>query len=198
MVYISIIPDPSLKQRLKNLNVEIKNHFYERKRKNVRRNIVPGNGKSLWKAVLEAKDVNEEELPNKMFENGVQIETNELEEAFAELFESKVKQLSDKANIDENVYNGWRKLPEVYDYNFMTEINVKKAMQSLKLKNAEGHDRIPQRLLIDGAEILNEPMTTLFKLIYAKKIRIAAKIAPDITVETTWTAKLNMTGLTKA
>ena len=62
--------------------------------------------KSLWKAVLEAKDVNEEELPNKMFENGVQIETNELEEAFAELFESKVKQLSDKANIDENVYNG--------------------------------------------------------------------------------------------
>ena len=92
-------PDPNLKQRLGNLNVEIKNHFYERKRKNVRRNIVPGNGKSLWKAVSEAK---EEELPNKMFRDGIIIKPDDLEEAFAELFESKVKQLSDNANIDDN------------------------------------------------------------------------------------------------
>ena len=34
----------------------------------------------------------------------------------------------------------------------MTEINVRKAMESLKLKNSEGHDRIPQRILIDGAD----------------------------------------------
>ena len=47
----------------------------------------------------------------------------------------------------------------------MTEIYVKKAMESLKLKNAEGHGRIPQRLQINGAEILNKPVTTLFNLI---------------------------------
>ena len=79
-----------------------------------------------------------------MFRNGIRIKTNELEEAFAELFESKVKQLSDNANIDENVYNGRRKLPEIDDFNFMTELNVQKGMESLKLKNAEGHDRIPR------------------------------------------------------
>ena len=42
-------------------------------------------------------------------------------------------------------------------------------MTSLKLKNAEGHDRIPQRIMIDGAEILNKPMTVLFTLIYNSK-----------------------------
>ena len=39
-----------------------------------------------------------------------------------------------------------------------------------KSKNAEGHDRIPQRLLIDGAEILNKPMSTLINLVYNDKI----------------------------
>ena len=36
----------------------------------------------------------------------------------------------------------------------MTELNVRLAMESLKLKNAEGFDRIPQLILIDGAELL--------------------------------------------
>ena len=53
-------------------------------------------------------------------------------------------------------------MPEIDDFNFMTELNVKKAMESLKLKNAEGHDRIPQRLLIDGAEILNVLFSQFF------------------------------------
>ena len=35
--------------------------------------------------------------------------------------------------------------------------NVRKAMESLKLKNAECHDRIPLRLLYDDAEISNKP-----------------------------------------
>ena len=33
------------------LNTEIKNHFNEKKRRHVRRNIYPGNTASLWKAV---------------------------------------------------------------------------------------------------------------------------------------------------
>ena len=40
------------------MNVEIKNHFYEKKKQNIRINIIPGNGKSLLRAVLEAKDLN--------------------------------------------------------------------------------------------------------------------------------------------
>ena len=97
-----------MKQRLKNMNVEIKNHFYERKKQNKRRNIRPGNGKSLWRAVSEAKDLNEEDIPDKMFKNGVRVETEDLEEAFAELFESKINLLSDNARITDTVYNGQR------------------------------------------------------------------------------------------
>ena len=48
-------PDVILKQRLKNINVEIKNHFYDRKRNNARRNIIPRNAKSLRKAVHEQR-----------------------------------------------------------------------------------------------------------------------------------------------
>ena len=48
-----------------------------------------------------------------------------------------------------------RKLPEIDYFNFMTEVNVRSKMELLKLKNAEGFDRIPQRILIDGAELLN-------------------------------------------
>ena len=50
----------------KNLNTEIKNHFTEKKRSNVRRNILPGNVKSLRRAVAEAKDLNQEEILERM------------------------------------------------------------------------------------------------------------------------------------
>ena len=102
---------------------------------------------------------------NKMFANEIRVETEDLEEAFAELFESKIKLLSDNARITDTVYNGQRKLPETDNFNFKSELNVRSAMESLKLKNAEGFDRIPQRILIDGAELLNKPMTMLMSMI---------------------------------
>ena len=40
---------------------------------------------------------------------------------------------------------------------------------SIKMKNSEGEDRIPQRILIDGMEQLLIPLTHLFKNIYEKK-----------------------------
>ena len=42
----------------------------------------------------------------------------ELEEAFTELFESKIKSLSDNARINNSVYNGQRSLPEVFFFFF--------------------------------------------------------------------------------
>ena len=116
------------------------------------------------------KHLNDEDIPDKMFANGIRVETEDLEEAFAELFESKIKLLSGSARITDTVYNGQRKLPEIDNFNFMTELNVRLAMESLKLKNAEGFDRIPQRILIDGAELLNKPMTMLMSMIYRDQI----------------------------
>ena len=49
------------------------------------------------------------------------------------------------------------------DVNFMTMENVIKAMKEMKLKNSDGGGRIPQRILLDGAELLVKPMSILFK-----------------------------------
>ena len=71
--------------------------------------------------------------------------------------------------IDQNVYNGSRKINE-QDKNFMTRENIRNAISTLKLKNSEGFDRIPQRILIDGMQLLIEPFTVLFNQIYSSNI----------------------------
>ena len=42
-------------------------------------------------------------------------------------------------------------------------------MSTLKIKNCEGIDRIPLRILNEGAEILTKPLSKLFELIYEQK-----------------------------
>ena len=46
----------------------------------------------------------------------------------------------------------------------MNENDVLDAVYSLKLKNSEGYDGIPQRFLIDGITILIKPLKDLFNL----------------------------------
>ena len=70
-----------------------------------------------------------------------------------------------ETTIDNSVYNGVRKVT-VEDKNFMTGFNIRNAILSLKLKNSEGYDRIPQRILLDGVSQLTEPFLKLFTLIY--------------------------------
>ena len=52
----------------------------------------------------------------------------------------------------------------------MTGNKIFECIGDLKLKNTEGYDRIPQRILIDGRILLNSPLTSLFALIYRDKI----------------------------
>ena len=66
------------------------------------------------------------------------------------------------------VYNGTRKL--VADsLNFMGIEQVKKCIESIKMKNSEGFDRIPQRVLVDGIDYLLLPVSKLFEIIYKEK-----------------------------
>ena len=51
----------------------------------------------------------------------------------------------------------------------MSHSDVKECILSLKSKNSEGFDRIPQRVLRDGAEILSKPLAGLFALIYRQR-----------------------------
>ena len=45
----------------------------------------------------------------------------------------------------------------------------KRSNHEHKTKKTEGHDRIPERILIDGINILIKPFTWLFNLIYTTK-----------------------------
>ena len=47
--------------------------------------------------------------------------------------------------------------------------SILECIKQLKIKNCEGYDRIPQRFLIDGIEILIKPLFKLFSLIYRDK-----------------------------
>ena len=87
---------------------------------------------------------------------------------FAAHFNEKVKNITEACTIDQGVYNG-QTLANINDENFMTEENVLKVMKGLKMKNCEGVDRIPLRVLNEGAEILYKPMTVLMKLIYDER-----------------------------
>ena len=178
---LKITKSPEIRNRIKNLNHEIKNYFICAKRKNVRRGILPGNSKSLWKAVNIAKDTNTDDLPPKMFLNNVYITNEQLPDVFAEFFDSKIENIIRDVKVENNVYNG-KKMVQSSDVNFMCENDIIEAVMHLKIKNCEGHDRIPQRLLTDGIHILIKPLTVLFSKIYMQmdipQQWLFSKIAP--------------------
>ena len=74
------------------------------KRNNIRRKIVPGNSKSLWKAVNEAYDNGASTLPDCMTLDGKVIGEHERSDCFVNFFENKVKQITDETIIDPSVY----------------------------------------------------------------------------------------------
>jgi hypothetical protein len=80
----------------------------------------------------------------------------------------KIKNLYNEVDIDDNVYNG-RKLITTTDKFFMEFEAVRECMCSLKSKNSEGFNRIPQKILHDSLTILSIPMHNLMKLIYQEK-----------------------------
>jgi hypothetical protein len=154
--------------KIKNLNKEIKIILRNEKTKNIRRGIIPGNSKSLWNAVKKAKDLNITSLPESLSLNSVNIPKRDQPDAFAEFFKQKVKVIIDNCKVDSNVYNGTKKL-NADNENFMTPENVISAIKSLKVKNCEGFDRIPVRILIDGIEELTPILSHLFNLIYKQR-----------------------------
>jgi hypothetical protein len=91
-----------------------------------------------------------------------------LADCFAEFFDNKIKKILSETFIGHEQYNGNRKLFS-YEMFFMDKDSIRECIESLATKNLEGYDRIPQRVIKDGCEILIEPFTELFKRIYYKK-----------------------------
>ena len=158
----------TLLQNIKEISRSILERGKQLKRNSIRRSLVPGNSKSLWNAVNLAKDINPNVIPENMSDNGISIDPSGLSDAFAEFFDKKVKSIVETCRVNDNVYNGTRKVDGL-ESNFMTTRHVHDALNSIKIKNCEGYDRIPQRILIEGSEILLPPIAKLFELIYEQK-----------------------------
>ena len=137
------------------------------KHNTIRRSLLPGNTKSLWNAVKLAKDINPNTIPEIMTENGIDITPCDLSDTFAQFFDKKVKSILETCSVN-NVYNGLQKI-NANELNFMTTQNIHDALMSIKIKNCEGYDRIPQRILNEGCELLLPPVRKLFELIYEQK-----------------------------
>ncbi len=108
-------------------------------------------------------------FPKVVFENGVKIPEDNIPDAFAAFFDSKVKTLVQDTLIDPNIYNGRSKIQSL-DCFFMGEEAILDCVKTLKVKNCEGYDRLPQRVLKDGIDYLIYPFTFLFKSIYNTKL----------------------------
>ena len=116
-----------------------------------------------------AKDINPDNLPKSMYGNGMLINQDDCADVFASFFDNKIRSIVEQVNIDENVYNGTRKVFSQEEM-FMDPPSVKQCMLTLKSKNTEGVDRIPQKILLDGADQLEAPLSKLFNLIYSEKM----------------------------
>ncbi len=163
-----LLPSDPLKTKIKNLDICIKNHFFHEKRKKVRRGILPGNSKTLWAAVRIAKDQNIESFPSVLYENGIKLTNVNVPDSVALFFDNKVKRLAQNTSIDPEIYDGYRKIHCNNSF-FMNREDIIECVSSLKIKNSEGYDRIPQRIIKDGIDILIAPITSLFKSIYENK-----------------------------
>ena len=161
-------PDHSIKSKIKSLDSDIRSFFRKQKTNDVRRVIKPCNSKSLWQAVKIAKDMNPNSIPSNLTDSTIPIPNSHIPDAFADYFEKKVNDIYNEAKIDPQIYNGKRKLNSENKF-FMTETDIIACIKTIKIKNCEGIDRIPQRILVDGADHLVAPLTYLFKLIYTRK-----------------------------
>ena len=108
-----------------------------------------------------AKDQNKSSLPDNMSINNKTINNKELPTEFAKFFLNKIKSITENVPVIPTVYNGNSKVTYPNSF-FMDENDIIESLQNIKTKNCEGFDRIPQRILVDGAPVLITPLKDLF------------------------------------
>ena len=149
---------------VKQLNLEIKSFFANRRAERVR-NAATGSNGNIWNAVKTAKNVNVNAIPSRLTLGGVPI-VGCAAQLFGKYFHDKIKTNFANTNIKWNdTYNGKNKLI-VQNRNFMTPNDVKICLNDLGSKKCEGFDRIPVCVLFDSRAALLPPLSVLFNKIY--------------------------------
>ena len=89
-----------------------------------------------------------------MILNGTHIQNEDLAEEFAKMFEKKINDITQTTSINNEVFNGSTKV-NVQDKNFMSTLNIRNAILSLKTKNSEGYYKVGKNLLCNRFKQLN-------------------------------------------
>jgi hypothetical protein len=90
---------------------------------------------------------------------------NYLPDRFASFFDRNFSGIISELSVDDQVYNEQKRLSASVKM-FMDPISVEEVILSLKIKNIEGFDCKPQRVLVAGVKVLAPAFSHLFKLIY--------------------------------
>ena len=106
-------------------------------------------------------------LPNVLFKDNNEVDPTKHLDIFAKHFDSKLKNIVETVNINQDVYNG-KRIVKGENKMFMDPEAIIEVVRAMK-KNSEGFDRIPQRVIVEGINNLIIPLSGLFKLIYIQK-----------------------------
>ncbi len=105
----------------------------------------------MWAAVHIAKDQNIKSFPSIQYENGIKIANVNVPVVIAAFFGNKVERLAQNTSIDSDIHNGYRKICCNNSF-FMNREDIIECVSTLKIKNSEGYNWIPQRIIKDGID----------------------------------------------
>ena len=89
-------------------------------------------------------------------------------QAFAEFFNTKIKNIAEQNAVQDGVWSGDRVM-YAGEASYITIQKTEDIMKNLKLKNSYGCDRIPLEVLQDRYTVLGKPVCELMEKIYAQK-----------------------------
>ena len=81
----------------------------------------PGDQKSLWDSVSKSQQVEPQNIPDQMEQDGRIVNKHERANAFANEFKTKVEKIHSETHKLPDIYNGYRKVID-QEKNFITEI----------------------------------------------------------------------------
>jgi hypothetical protein len=159
----------NLYERSKHVERKIKNQIIKSETDKIRSQVLVGGSQGLWKGVRMAQDRPIERIPTEMIleEQTVNSRTEQAQ-AFAKIFQDKIRDITNECAIEDEIYNGQRRV-EAEDEDIFTLEHVRNILSEIKPKNSYGYDNIPMRILKDGATQLARPFHKLMGLIYSTK-----------------------------
>ena len=101
-------------------------------------------------------------IPQVLYKNQQEIIHTKAPEEFARFFKNKVKTIVDSSVINEEVYNRKRKVLAANKM-FMDQASIRTVVESTKIKNSEGYDKISQKIIKEGLELQIVPFTICLK-----------------------------------